>query len=184
MKIFAVYTNLKFVDKPAWLDDFRAKYDKPYEFHITLTQPRIIDEKDIDALKLTLSKYFSEGIRCVNLNFSQPYLDPQDENGEGCIMLEARSEGIDNLQEHLSKLVSKKHTHFLKTKYTEYEKNFVPHITIGRGLSKGNFQKAASELPTIINVPCIVDEIILAIVQNHGPEERKDPNNLTFYRLS
>lgn len=50
MKIFAVYSGLKLSKRPEWLDDFRKKYDDPYEYHIILKQPSYIkkEQQELD----------------------------------------------------------------------------------------------------------------------------------------
>lgn len=59
MKIFAIYPRLNLTQKPTWFDGFRLKYDEPYELHITLIQPRYIDEQMVDGLRLRVSNFLN-----------------------------------------------------------------------------------------------------------------------------
>ena len=80
--IFAVYARVKLLKKPDWLDDFRIKYDEPYDFHITLKQPSFIDEKQIPLIKEKLDHVFSNfslSSHKINIIFNEKIIDNEVE---------------------------------------------------------------------------------------------------------
>jgi len=195
MKFFAIYTTVKIINKPDWLDDFRSKfdleyntdtgcYDDPYEMHITLTQPRYISDGDIQMLKVKLNELFERNdTDKLDVEFSDWHLDRQDTTSKGCIMIKSSEyRKLSNLQRQILEIIGNNHN-FLETKYEAYEKNFIPHLTIGRDLSKERYDSAISMLPKSVLVKAEVDNIILAIVKDKSTAERNNPNNLNVYRL-
>ena len=56
MKIFALYIKTSLTQKPEWFDEFLQKYFEPVDLHITLIQPRYIDEKQINDLQSLIIK--------------------------------------------------------------------------------------------------------------------------------
>ena len=52
------YAKVELTKKPNWLDDFRSKYDEPYEYHVTLKQPCVIEEDLIPEIKAKLNTFF------------------------------------------------------------------------------------------------------------------------------
>jgi len=50
MKIFALYIKIQLDKNSEWLSEFRKKYDEPGDLHITLIQPRYIDENKVRIL--------------------------------------------------------------------------------------------------------------------------------------
>src|SRR5579862_2978994 len=86
MKLFAVYADVELVGRPAWLDDYRAQYDKPYPLHITLKQPCYIDPKEVSDIRQKLTR-FIKGLHVpghtLRLTFDHVITDEAD----GSIML-------------------------------------------------------------------------------------------------
>ncbi|MCX6728641.1 MAG: hypothetical protein NTV39_02650 [Candidatus Saccharibacteria bacterium] len=196
MKISAIYTTVHLVKKPAWLDKFRNQYDleynkdtcrledEPYDMHITLTQPRFVGDEYAIQLKKVLGNYFKNNkIGKIKLEFAGMYLDRQDEIDNGCIMVNASK--IDELLKLQLKMRDfvKNNNDFCDIKHKAYEDNFIPHLTIGRDLSKLRFDKALQDLPQGIRIEAEVSEIILAIVRDESSAERKNPKNLTVFKL-
>ena len=60
MKIFAVYFNFELTKKPKWFDGFRDKYKTTSIFHITLIQPRYVDEDQIHNLKTSIEEVLNK----------------------------------------------------------------------------------------------------------------------------
>lgn len=195
MKFFAIYTTVKIINKPDWLDDFRSKfdleynpetghYDDPYEMHITLAQPRFISDNDAQMLKTKLEELFNNNNNIGNLDvdFSDWHLDRQDETNNGCIMIKSPEYAkLSNLQQQLLEIIGNNHN-YLEPKYEKYEKNFIPHLTIGRDLSRERYDSAISMLPKSVLIKAEVDNIVLAIVKDKSTAERNNPNNLNVYR--
>ena len=59
-KIYAVYCIVKLIKQPEWLDDFREKYDKAYDFHITLKQAAYIEDRQIGDIRKILDGIFDD----------------------------------------------------------------------------------------------------------------------------
>ncbi len=185
MKFFAIYTNATIVNKPEWLDSFRAKYDISYAEHFTLTQPRYIRECDIENLKQAITKYFERNkFQAFTITCDVPHLDRQDATNDGCVMIAAQeSQQLKNLQQDLVAVIGTGYE-FRDHKYVSYEKEFVPHITIARDLSRNIFEAATAELPSDLTITVDVSEVTLAIVADESAEERMSPENLTTFKLS
>lgn len=195
MKYFAIYSTVKLLNQPDWLDNFRQKYDleynpvtnnycNPYEIHITITQPRFIADGDIDSLKLGFTDSLSKcNYENFNIEFSNWHLDRQDTTNDGCIMIKLSvNEMLLNLQKILLKVIGD-NQNYIDPKFLDYEKNFVPHITIGRSLSGDRFESAISILPDNLSISARLDKIVLAIVPNNSVSERLNPDNLTVFKI-
>src|SRR3989338_214271 len=148
MKIFAVYAKVELTKKPNWLDVFRIKYDKPYEYHVTLKQPCVVDETLVPVLKNKLRNLFFN-LKIPNhkilLTFDSINL-PEDVLDDACIMINAtKSDQIRELQKNILSILSN-YNQYLDIKYKAYEENFNPHITISRDLNKQTYKKAITEL--------------------------------------
>lgn len=195
MKLFAIYTNVNITEKPDWLDGFRSKYDLeyhadtdtfdvPYDAHITLTQPRFITDSDAAKLRTELTNFFKDYSNKIEVEFSELHLDRQDAINNGCIMVDSVNiDELSKLQSKMRDFVSG-NSDFCDIKHKSYEDNFIPHLTIGRDLSKTRFDKALSELPDEIRIKATINEVILAVIPDESATERKDPKNLTVYRIS
>ena len=195
MKFFAIYINVEITEKPDWLDGFRNKYDLeyhadtdtfdvPYDAHITLTQPRFITDSEATILRTELTKFFENYSGKIEIEFSGLHLDRQDATDNGCIMLDSTNKDeLSKLQLKMLNFVRENNS-FCDITHKPYEDNFIPHLTIGRDLSKSRFDKAISELPDKIQIKATVSEVILAVVRDESAAERKDPKNLTVYHLS
>lgn len=186
-KIFAIYTRVNLIKKPTWLDDFCKKYNQPYDYHITLVQCRFIDEVEIPKLKEKVDEFFnglSISDHKIEVDFSIPVIDDGGvEKGEGCIMINAvKNDQLINLQKNLVKLIVN-YKDFYKPKLEEYERNFEPHITVAMDLDKEQFESAIKDFRSDFQCIGIVDEVVLSIVNEISPEESKNINNLTLYKL-
>jgi len=185
MKIFAVYAKVELTKKPNWLDDFRSKYDEPYEYHVTLKQPCVIEEDLIPEIKAKLNTFFSN-LKTPNhkmvLTFNSlnvPMVSPDDI----CIMINAtKVDEIKELQKNILSTLSE-YNSYLDIKYKAYEENFQPHITIGRKLDQQSYAMASKELKDDYICEGVITQIILGVVQNDNPTEANDPNNQTVYNL-
>lgn len=184
MKFFAIYTKVKIINEPEWLNKFRGKYLGPYDFHVTLKQPCFVEDRDVEKLKDIVRQYFKNtSINKIGVNFSNFVFRKPDSSDDGCIMVSSSNQkDLLKLQNNLINCLEEyKDYRDLRTK--DYEENFVPHITIGGDLSLGKFKKAVSELPSKTKVNAVIDEVVLAIVSDDSEAERKNPKNLTTYQL-
>jgi 2'-5' RNA ligase len=184
MKIFAVYARVKLLKKPDWLEDFRMKYDEPYDFHITLKQACFINEKQIPLIKEKLKKVFSNfsvpNYR-INLIFDKKVVDDKIKD-DACIMLFTENKEIRNLQKVIKSSLSD-YKNYYEPKLEEYENNFNPHISIARDLNSKTLSKAISEIKDDFICEGMIEEIVLVIVNKKSVKESLDPKNLTIYRI-
>ena len=185
MKIFAVYARLNLTKKPEWLDDFRAKYDELYDFHVTLKQPCFIDENQIIELKKILAKLFSESIvenHKLDIVFDRIVFEGVESKGMYVMIQATNIDEISQLQNRVKSALSL-YKSYVKPEFEEYENNFKPHITIGRKLNSEMFLQAKTYFKENYVCNGTIEEIVLAIVPEDTVEESKKPENLTVYGL-
>lgn len=185
MKIFVVTADIELTEKPKWLDDFRKRYDKPYKSHVTLKQTSFAEESQIDDIKHRLNELFKTidiPEHKIELEFNALNIDDKDPN-DVCIMINAaENDRIKKLQ-HDVVLALSPYTHYYKPEYEGYEKNFKPHITIGRDLNSEQLLTAREELKQDYTCKGIITKAILIVVDNFGPEEAEDVTRQTIYPL-
>jgi 2'-5' RNA ligase len=184
MKIFAVYANVTLTKKPEWLDGFREKYDERYDFHITLKQPCFINEAEIDRLKESVETFFRE-LKVPNgkidLVFNAMKID-KDKKGH-TIMLNAKPSGpLIATQRNLRSLLAD-YTSYVDTRTEDFEKKFVPHITIARHLGDDQFREAMQYMKSDTTCAGEIKEFVLSIVNEISAKEAKNPLNKTIYKL-
>lgn len=184
MKIFAVYARVELIKKPDWLDDFRARYDEPVEYHVTLKQPVFIEEDKVQDVKNKLEKFFSS-LEIYNheilLTFDSLQISLY--TPDICIMINASN--IDEILKLQRDILStlKEYNQYCEIKRKAYEENFKPHITIAQKLDEQKYLNAKKELEQDYTCKGIIKEIVLAVVNNPTPEEGGDPKNQTIYKL-
>ena len=184
MKIFEVYAKVKLNQKPNWLDDFRFKYDEPFEYHVTLKQPCFIEEDKILDIKNKLNNLFLN-LKIPNheiaLTFDSLKIPPY--TPDVCIMINASNiNEILKLQKNVL-LVLSEYSQYCEIKTKEYEENFEPHITIAKNLDEQSYLLAAKELEQDYLCEGIVKEVVLVIVDNPNVVEASNPKNQTIFSL-
>lgn len=141
MKIFAIYTDINLLDKPSWFDEFRRKYDKSWKLHLTLIQPRYIDESDIEALKQKVGDFLiSAELAGIPLFFNDPIVS-KDDDGIDIFLYPAPVTALITLQKQLRNVLVE-YNNFVNLQSKEYEIDFKPHITIGRSLTEVRYAEA------------------------------------------
>lgn len=181
---FAIYAKIILLEKQGWLDDFIEKYNEPYDLHITLKQPCFINEIEVNELRNKVARFFKDRVeKKIKVDFRKFILDKPNLENSGCIMIgTSDNKKLLGLQGSIRKLLVD-YSDYCDLKTKVYEENFVPHITIGNKLTAEKFEKALSELPQKLALQGTVDEIVLAIVNDESEAERKNPENLTTFRL-
>ena len=181
MKYFNVTSVLKITKKPKWIDGFRKKYDKPYAFHLTFKTITKLKDEDVSRLKkevAELAKQFNPQtlkFDGLDLNFKSVF--------GGSIMIMAKpNKEIARMQKIISKNLSAFGEHYL-AHYQKFEKNFKPHLTIARRLSKEQMTKAKKELQKDLYCTAKIDSLQLTIVAKTEFSHYNDPRNKTFYKL-
>lgn len=185
MKIFAIYGKVNLINKPDWLDAFRKKFDKPYEYHVTLKQPCTIENNQVKIIQDNLQNLFSDNnFKALSLTFNRLNIPKEpDDLGEFCIMINSNdNESITYLQKSILNELSS-YRNYVKAKYEAYETNFQPHITIARDLSMQNLEIAKQELPENFICTGEISEIVLVVADEATVEQANDPANQTIYKL-
>lgn len=182
MKIFAVYARVVLTKKPEWLDAFREEFDEPFEPHITCVQPRFIDEDRCVELRQTADQFFQTGTRPIHFYFDEIVSGP-DADGV-TIMIGSRN--VPALVSFQKSLVAKlaKYGPYTKPEYEGYEKNFWPHLTIGRKLSADQTQRAYEFLKNEAVCEGRIEEIVLTIVNEQTVEEARNPVHKSTFTLA
>ena len=185
MKIFAIYLRLNLSQKPDWFEDFRLKYDESFDLHVTLIQPRYVNEQQADDLKSKITQFLDEH-RFISeekvIEFNRLVCDQEQDGTYTFMLLAEKADKVFELQRGLREL-PKEFSEYVDRATIEYEKNFRPHITIGRNINTASFQEVKSYFESKFSVEGILTDLVLPIVKNTSTEERKDPNNLTILDL-
>lgn len=179
MKIFAIYLRLNLIQKPEWFDNFRQKYSEPVDLHITLIQPRYIDETRVDDIKLKVSNYLNEskfGTDDKTIKFSNIVCD-KEVNGTYTIMLLAENaDKVLFIQKGLKELLMDS-TEYVDQVTIDYEENFRPHITIGTNIDKNTLDTVQSCFQSNNEVAGVLTDLVIPIVKDTSLQERMDINN-------
>lgn len=182
MKIFALYTDIQLVNKPGWFDEFTRRYSKAWNHHLTLTQPRYIDEDDIDALKQKVSDFFaSAGLASISLAFNDVAVH-KDEDGIDIFLHSAPNAALAALQKQLRDLLVG-YEDFVNPQSQKYETDFKPHITIGRSLTETEYTRARGYVESGCACKALIREVVLSVVTSMTAKEAGEGANRTTYRL-
>ena len=184
MKLFALYFRVALSDKPEWFDDFRKKYDDPYDLHVTVIQPRYIDQSRIDTLKQTVSTFLNTHRLAEKekvLEFSELAYGPE-EDGAYVFMLHAPlSDGLLRFQKELKEAVGG-FGEYVEKITEEYEVDFKPHITIGH-IPEADLKEVKLYFSAPYAVSGTLTELVLPVVKDTSIAEVTDPKNLTVFVL-
>lgn len=183
-KIFAVYGRVKLIHEPAWLEQFRALFDEPYDFHITLKQSAFIEDGQLEEIKAIMNKLRLPEQK-ITLTFDDLVLDRYDsEDKYGYIYLfcKIRNEALDELQLLIRQQLMEYST-YCAPSLKSYEYNFSPHITIARNLDSKLFKKAVKELRKDYQCYGEITEVVLSCVNETTATEATNPKNQTFYLI-
>jgi 2'-5' RNA ligase len=185
MKIFAVYLTIDLTTKPDWLDNFRHRNDAWSAFHITLIQPRFIEDNQIENVKAEASDFIKK--RQLTLDDKQLIFDKVffEENSDGkyLIMWFAKENlKLVRLQSDLYNLFNDCGK-YVDGSTIEYETNFRPHITIAENINAD--QKIEIEKLLTLNSKCegVIKSLALPIVKNTSREERENSSNIILFEL-
>ena len=182
MKIFALYLRLDLKDKPEWFDDLRNKYSSTSILHITLIQPRYVNEGGIQILKDKISEVLNkEKVEDKKLVFNKTKLEWDEDDKEHLLMsFIQENQSVLNLQKSLMEAL-KNFDKYCNESTKEYEANFRPHLTIANQInssSKDEILKLISENPTLEGD---ITDLVLAVVNEQTIQESENPNNwITF----
>ena len=185
MKIFAAYLTIDLAEKPGWLDDFRKKNNAWFEFHITLIQPRYIEDDQIENLKARISEFLKDrqfSIDGKRLSFDEPVFDESPEGKYLFMWFAKENLKLTRLQKDMVDLL-KDYDKFIDESTKEYETNFKSHITIAENIDAD--QKSKAEMFLSLNSRCegIIKAMALPIIKNTSKEERENKDNIVLYEI-
>ena len=185
MKIFAFYLRLNLIQSPIWLEDFRLKYDEPVDLHLTLIQPRYVDEQSVYVLKSKVAQFLSEHkfvSEDKTVEFNKLVCEQELDDTYTIMLLAQTTDKILNLQTGLKEIL-REYGEYVDQDTIEYEQNFRPHFTIGRDINSSLLQEVESYFETEFLVQGTLTDLVLAVVKNTSVKERKNPDNLTIINL-
>lgn len=189
MKLFGVFAHVELTDQPAWLGPFRAKYDEPYEPHITLKQLTWVEDQEVAGVKRIMTEVMHEFVSPqheIRLAFNELVLDPADPanplTGNTIMLKTSQASTLVELQHRLRSAFSRFGT-FDKPHAQSYEENFVPHQTIARHISDEQFVQAQKELPAGASLTGVVRQVVLKIMDRPGAEAANDPSGHTVFQF-
>lgn len=175
MIIFAVQTNLEISKKPEWLDAYRAKYDDlRYEYHVTLKQPCIIEEKDIGFIRQKLDNYFrTVKPQVIPLVFDDAvFADSRVNESEACVMIKSQpNDSINKLDRDILSILSE-YKNYVWEQSQDYEANFMPHITVARNLNPEKFIMAKDDFKGDFITEGKITKVILSLVRNYDKNDK------------
>lgn len=188
MKIFALYFKVELTKKPEWFDEFREKYHGAIGSapHITLIQPRWVDDADIPAIKTTVAEvlekhtFVDEDKKIV---FDELVSGLEDTGNYVYMLTARRNDHLMASQTDLRDALTG-YGHYYAEITREYETRFRPHLTLGNGVPPD--QKEAADRYFSSDYICtgVITDLILPVVKDMTPEEADNPNNLTTFEIS
>lgn len=182
MKIFAVYSVVILEKKPDWFDDFRLRFDKPYDLHITYKQPCWIDDDEVENIKSKLNNIFQVNQGKIDIEFDR-IVASKGEDEKYCIMIVAKkNERLMKIQKCIVHVL-KDYRDFLEAETQSYEDNFMPHITIGRDVSEEDWKLWQKKIEDDCLCAGCVDEIVLSVVKEITVDEAKNESNMKKYKI-
>ncbi len=180
MKIFAIYAKPILTERPEWFDDFYDSYGGGYDLHITLKQSCFIDEKDEQDVKNKLFSLFNS-LQTPNHRMHLT-LDTLVVPETGCIMINAREyAALHRLQKKILSVL-KGYNQYTAPELQEYEKNFIPHITIAQDVALVK-KESLETLKSHCLFKAIIQDIACIFLKEATLEEANNPKNRTMYLL-
>jgi len=184
MKIFALYVKINLTKKPEWFEEFLNRYFEPVDLHITLIQPRYINEKQIDDLESKVAQVMEmnimEGDKKVVFN---DLIIDKETDGKYTFMLNCRDSGfLANFQKELRSAL-KDYCAYVDDTTKEYEANFKPHITIAIDLDNRAKEEAERYFISDYRFEGLLGELVLSVVKDKSLEERNNANNIKIFKF-
>jgi 2'-5' RNA ligase len=146
MKKFAVYSKVRLVKFPSWLNKFQKEHLKE-DWHVTLKQTCWIEDDQVSDIKNKLKELHKElkfkGGK-IDINFDKLVIDKEKEGGGKTIMVRAiDNKPINLLQKKIIKIL-KDYNNYDVQESGIWERNFKPHLTLASNLKEKDFLKAES----------------------------------------
>jgi 2'-5' RNA ligase len=178
--VYVVTIDFELAVAPAWLADFRKKYDKQYVPHVTLKNLSYITAEQIPELEIVLQgitkKYEPMAITFSAYSFSTT------KNGHVIMALAEKNDELFALQKDVRESCAHFGEH-TRTDFKEYETNFTPHLTIGRELTDEQFAEAKHALSEQIECRATLSTVSLIVYDSLAVQERMGVPMKKFFQL-
>lgn len=185
MHIFAVTADVELSRKPEWFDAFRAEYDEPYPLHVTLKQPSLVEDGDVEGLKKEVADFFAmleKAETPLRVRFDRMSVSVRSRE-DICVMLDATESGaLPDLHAGIMAKLGTRYS-YRKEEYRRYEEDFHPHVTIARDLTEKDYGGAAKVWTPDFDCEGIVKSCTLVIVPELNAEEANKAENRTTFIL-
>jgi 2'-5' RNA ligase len=179
MIAFYVSADFELSTKPEWLDNFRRKYDEPYEYHITLKNETYTSMENVETLGEILGKIVSQ-YNPFTVTFKNIYHD-KTPKGEVIMIKAEENKTLLELQKTVRESLKAFGPH-VKAHHKAFEDNFNPHITIARHLSEEQFISAIQEVGESTICEAIIDKVVLTTTEEkNGTEIPESIRQRTFH---
>lgn len=185
MKIFATYLTLDLINPPKWFEDFRKRNNAWFDLHITLTQPRYIEEDQIEQLKETISSFVSKNIFSEmdkKLFFDKASLEKTADEEFIFMWFLKKNDRINILQKGLVEIM-RPYKNYVDVTTVEYESQFRPHITVAEALNSINKLKAEELIASEPSIEGVIKDLALPIVKDTSREERENKENIFLFKI-
>lgn len=185
MKHFHISAEFDLTRKPVWLEDFRDKYDSSYAYHVTLKNPTEIKEEDVEKLHEELAELIEKCKlkgRGLEIDFEKLMFGGTSK-GRAIMIRAEKDERLFEFQESLSRKLGQfgKNTN---DDHTRFEKNFEPHITIGRHLNEQQFEEAKKDLGKDTKITGNLARITLTVVDEPIEKNWINLDNKTYFTIN
>lgn len=118
MKIFAIYLKLNLTNKPKWFEGFRLKYDEDFDLHVTLIQPRYVNESKIDELKSKITVFLDRNMftpQDKTINFNDLAYSQEQDGSYTFMLLAEKAPKLFELQASLMGLLKNLRNTLIRT---------------------------------------------------------------------
>jgi len=178
MKIFAVYLRITLNTKPDWFDDVRNRYSSNSILHITLVQPRLVDEIKIPNIKHIVNDVI-EITKFDELDQKLNFVNPALVEDEGKYLLMSYIEGNESIIRLQKNLVEKLHefNSYCIDITKEYESNFRPHLSIADQIDHDAREEVLTLVNNDIKLEGEIKDLVIAVVNERTVLESEDPRN-------
>ena len=184
VKIFAVYLKVTLTEKPAWFGEFLSIYFEPVDLHITLIQPRCIEDEAAMKVKSAVKEIWREtALRKEGAGVSFDRLNVERmSDGEYVFMLQCeQNDSLGRLQRELRAALNA-YDAYVDPVTIEYEENFVPHITIADHLDKREKEEAERYFLSSYRCEAVIEALVVPIVKDQSVEERSNPAHQSVFK--
>lgn len=183
MKIFAIYLRVNLTEKPTWFDSLREKYSSNSILHITLIQPRYIEDAEIDKLKNIVGSVLNN-YRINDENKKLVFIDSsiEEDNGKYLLMSFVRNKRIFTLQSILMNEL-KEFKDYCDDTTKAYELDFRPHLTVADLIDKSYTNEVSNLISKDYKLQGGVSDLVLAIVKEQSIVESENPENWNVFSI-